>query len=300
MALQFRKAVRKSSPMLISVSGVSGSGKTFSSLLLAAGIAGPGGSVGLIDCENGRGELYADSPGIVAALPDGYLHGRIDPPFSPRAYLEAIKAAEDAGITVCIVDSGSHEWEGSGGCCDIAEQNKMGEMPNWAKAKMEHKRFLYTCLSSSMHLIFCLRAREKVKIVEINKRTEIVPIGIQAIAEKGFVFEMLVSLRVEEENHHAIAVKVPEPLAGLFPKDAIITKELGERIREWNHAGAAPRVMESLEADAKAAAELGTTTYRTFFRDLPRDQKEQLQNGIHEELKLLAEQATTNSEKENQ
>src|ERR1700722_9568602 len=110
--LEFRKAQRKAAPMLMAISSVSGGGKTFSSLLVAAGIAGDSGRVGMIDTENGRGEMYADSPGIRAALPNGYDYLRFDPPFGPDRYIEHIKAAEDAGITVCVVDSGTHEWEG--------------------------------------------------------------------------------------------------------------------------------------------------------------------------------------------
>ena len=128
MALEFKRAVRKSVPMLVSISGTSGSGKTYSALLLAAGIAGPSGKVGLIDTENGRGEMYADSPGIKAALPNGYLYLRFDPPFTPERYIEHLQAAESAGIAVCIVDSGSHEWEGIGGVSEAAEkaEGKMG------------------------------------------------------------------------------------------------------------------------------------------------------------------------------
>jgi hypothetical protein len=94
MDIQIRKASRKSVPLLISVASVSGGGKTYSSLLLAAGIAGAKGRVGLIDTENGRGEMYADSPGIVKALPNGYEYARMDPDFSPKRYIQYISAME--------------------------------------------------------------------------------------------------------------------------------------------------------------------------------------------------------------
>ena len=122
MALEFRKATRRTVPLLISISSVSGGGKTFSALLLAAGLAGPDGRVGMIDTENGRGEMYSDSPGIRKALQNGYDYIRFDPPYTPERYIEHIEAAEQAGITVCIVDSGSHEWEGIGGVAESAEK----------------------------------------------------------------------------------------------------------------------------------------------------------------------------------
>jgi len=280
--------------MLISIAGVSGSGKTFSALELGAGLAGDG-RLGFLDTENGRGKMYADSPGILKALPRGYEYARMDPPFSPSQYIAAIEAAEKAGINVLIIDSGSHEWEGIDGCCEIAEKNKLKGMPNWSMAKMAHKRFMNHLLSTNMHIILCLRAREKVKIVEVvkengKKSSEVIPIGIQPIAEKNFVFEMLLSLRVEEETHFAVPVKVPEPLVGLFPDKHLITKADGERIRQWNDTGAAMVDSEQLGKRARAAAELGMEAYKAFFTGLTTQQRKEIAN-LHEECKFLAEQA---------
>ena len=289
--LEFRKASRKSVPMLLSISGVSGSGKTYSALKLAAGLAGKTGKVGMIDTENGRGEMYADSPGIVQDLPDGFWYCRLDPPFTPRAYIEALKAAEAAGITVPIVDSVTHEWEGIGGCCEMAEERKLGNMPNWALAKMEHKRFVNYCLTSPMNIIFCLRAREKTKIVEVGNKKEFVPVGIQPIAEKNFVFEMLVSLRVEEETHHARPIKVPEPLVDLFPGEALVNKEMGERIRGWNESGNPLDEFDQIAKRAKAEALNGVDAYRRYFQSLSKKQKAWLVKHGHEDNKFDAEQA---------
>ncbi len=293
MEFQFNTAVRKSVPMLISLSGTSGSGKTYGALLLAAGIAGPGGKVGFIDTENGRGSLYADSPGIMAALPRGYSIAQMDAPFEPRQYVAGIEAAERAGINVLVIDSTTHEWEGIGGCCEIAERNKLKGMPNWAMAKREHKRFLNHCLSSNMHLIFCLRAREKVKILK-QKNAEgetVIPIGIQPIAEKNFVFEMLLSLHIDEQTHQVSAIKVPEALVSLFPGGRMITKQDGEAIRQWNSEGAALDLGEQLRKRAHAAAENGMDAYSTFFQSLSKQDKAMLRATTHEENKATADEA---------
>lgn len=291
--MQFTKAVRKASPMLISVAGVSGSGKTYTSLLLAAGIAGPNGRVGFIDTENGRGSMYADSPGILKALPNGYEIAEMQPDFSPEKYVEAITAAEKAGINVLIIDSTTHEWEGIGGCADIAEKYKLKGMPNWAKAKMSHKRFVNHCLTTNMHLIFCLRARDKVKMVKNPARGEdaVVPIGIQPIAEKNFVFEMTVSLLVDESTHFANPIKVPEPLVHLFPGGKMLTKQDGEHIRQWNDTGSALNQHEQLTKRARAAAESGVEEYRAFWSDLTQQQRVALKAG-HETNKKIAEEAS--------
>ena len=311
MALEFKKAVRKSVPMLVSISGTSGSGKTYSALLLAAGIAGPSGTVGLIDTENGRGEMYADSPGIKAALPGGYLYLRFDPPFTPERYVEHLKAAEAAGLTVCIVDSGSHEWEGIGGIAELAEkeeERKMGKFGRWAAPKMRHKRFVYYCLSSPMNIIFCLRARDKVKQIkagdqiilgpgqetsdaEVAKKDLVLSLGLQAVAEKNWQFEMLVSLMLDERTHCAAPVKVPEPLLPLFPGKHLITKADGERIAQWNGSGAAQPTGEQLQKRARAAAEDGTAAYVAFFGALSKPDKKILIDSTHAENKAVAARA---------
>ena len=164
MPLEFKPAFRKSTPLLLSIASVTGGGKTYSALLLARGLAGPSGTVAFIDAENGRGEMYSDSPGIIAAYrdhPNGiYDYARIDPPFTPERYMEYVKAAESSGASVGIIDSTSHVWDGTGGCIDMAEKAR----GMWTKPKLEHKKFVNCLLSSKMHWILCLRAQEKVKV----------------------------------------------------------------------------------------------------------------------------------------
>lgn len=290
--MQFMKAVRKASPMLISVSGVSGSGKTYGSLLLAAGIAGPSGRVGFIDTENGRGSMYADEPGIMAALPNGYEIAQLDAPYSPDRYIEAIEAAEKAGMNVLVIDSATHEWEGIGGCAEIAETKKMRGMPNWSLAKMLHKRFMNHCLSTNMHLIFCLRAREKTRIVKnaATGKEEFVNDGVQPICEKNFVFEQTVSLMVDEKTHFATPVKVPKPLVNLFPGAKMLTKEDGERIRQWNETGSALNPFEQLLKRGRAAAEEGRIKYKEFLTSLTTEQKRLFPKDVHAENIRIAEE----------
>ena len=291
--MELRKAVRKSVPMLMSISSVSGGGKTYSALLMAAGMAGPKGRVAIIDAEAGRGEMYTDSPGIMAALPNGFEYLSLDPPFSPARYIEAIEAVEKAGIDVCCIDSATHEWEGLGGCAEIAEKNKLRGMPNWAKAKMEHKKFMNHCLSTKMHIIFCLRARDKVKIVKnAQGREEFIQLGVQPIAEKNFVFEMLLSLQLDEVTHHATVVKCPEPLLGLFPGGRVVTKADGERIAHWNNTGlSVDMTADQIQKRAISAVEDGTASYERFFRNLTPAHKKLLVDTTHAKNKQLAAEA---------
>lgn len=311
MALEFRKAVRRAVPQLICVASVSGGGKTYSALLLAAGLAGPDGTVAMIDTENGRGEMYADSPGIVQALPKGYLYIRFDPPYTPERYVEHFAAAERAGATVAVCDSGTHEWEGIGGVSEMAESEenqKKGRFGRWADPKMRHKRYVYYLLSSPMHVIFCLRARDQAKQIKkgqaivlgpgqetsdakIAEKDTVIGLGLQPIAERNFVFEMTVSLMLDEKTHFAAPIKVPEPLRPLFPGKHLITKEDGNRIREWNNAGQAMDPFERLIQRATATAENGTAAYVEFYNALTNPQKKAIRENGHEANKKIAAQA---------
>ena len=289
MAFTFSKATRKNVPLLISLAGVSGSGKTYSALLLAAGLAGDR-PVAFLDTENGRGSMYADSPGIMAALPNGYDVGDMQEPFSPGRFSEAVDDAARAGCAVLVIDSFTHEWEGFGGCSDIAENNKLRGMPNWAKAKLEHKRMMNHLLAAPMHIIFCLRAREKVKVVKAdNGKEQVVPIGLQAIQEKNFIFEMTLSLLLDEVTHVPEVTKCPEPLLPLFAgQQSRITKDMGRKLLAWAESGAtAVTTEDGLFEQAKLYAGEGLTAYSDYWNGLSATQKKVLLPK-HEENKKLA------------
>jgi AAA domain len=276
--MKITKAQRKAVPLLIGLASPSGYGKTYSALLMAAGIAGEGGRVGFIDTEKGRGSMYADDADLQKFLPQGYDVIELEEPFTPAKYNEAIRAF--SGYDVLIIDSGSHEWEGSGGCQDIAENNKLRNAPNWAKAKMEHKRFINCLTQASQHIIVCLRAREKTKPEMINGKLTMTEYGMQPICEKSFMFEMTISMMLEE-NHTIRLTKCPKPLLSLFSAGcALVTKGLGEQLREWASGGCEiNKELRELVATIKDKAMLGTTAYEGYIKTLTETQKQALKEG---------------------
>jgi hypothetical protein len=111
--IAFKPAVREAVGLWIQLVGGSGSGKTFSALRMASGIAGDK-RFAFIDTENRRGLHYADQ--------FKFDHADLRAPFRPEAYLEAIRAADEAGYPVIVIDSMSHEWAGDGGVLDWHEE----------------------------------------------------------------------------------------------------------------------------------------------------------------------------------
>jgi hypothetical protein len=207
--LNIREAKRGNTKALIAICGQSGSGKTLTALYMARGMVNKASEIGFLDTENGRGAFYAD------VLDEPFLIADLYPPFTPARYSEAIKEFQAAGIKVLIIDSSSHEWEGEGGCEDIAnaalEAGK--KMPDWKRAKKEHKGFMNTLLHCNMHIIACVRAREKTSFEDPNKP---VSLGIQPICEKNFMFEMTVSIMMENEGRVQKFLKLPEFLKPAF------------------------------------------------------------------------------------
>jgi hypothetical protein len=110
MTMQFTKATRKKSKLRIALSGPSGAGKTMGALLIAKGI---GGKIAVIDTERGSASMYAH-------ITD-YDTLEMTPPFSPERFVEAINTAEAAGYDIVIIDSMTHEWNGTGGVLEIVD-----------------------------------------------------------------------------------------------------------------------------------------------------------------------------------
>ena len=199
--VQIRKAEREGSKLFFVFSAWTGKGKTFTAVQFGYGLAGYDASkLGLLDAENKRGSLLADIlERSTRPTKDRFLIGDLYAPFSPARYAGAIDDFQAAGVEVLIIDSATHEWEGIGGCQDIAEEGSP-KIPRWDLAKREHKKFMNKLLQSDMHVICCVRAREKTVPQKKGGKTEFVDLGLQPIQEKNFMFEATASLMMFDEG----------------------------------------------------------------------------------------------------
>jgi hypothetical protein len=227
MTFEIQEAKRQGARLLIQLSGVSGSGKTYTALQLAYGLAGNDGSKVIgIDTENRRMSLNAE------ILPDGARFRTLDfyAPFSPSRYIEAIEAACKAGAEVIVIDSVTHEWESEGGCEDIARAGNP-RMLDWKKAKAEHKRFMTYMLQAPAHIIACTRAREKTDFTDTRNP---VSLGLQPIQEKNFSYEATVSLMMEDQGKSQQVLKCPSELQSILGRGkGYITAAEGLKLRQW-------------------------------------------------------------------
>ncbi|MDA3614681.1 AAA family ATPase [Polluticaenibacter yanchengensis] len=271
--LDIKPAKRGGSKAIIAIAGVSGSGKTFTALKIARGMVSHPSKIGFLDTENKRGSLYAD------ILDAPFLIGDLYPPFSPSRYGQAIKEFQDAGVEVLVIDSGSHEWEGEGGCEDIAnlplQQGK--KMANWVGAKREHKSFMNTLLQCNMNIIVCLRAREKTDFKDPNKP---VSLGVQPICEKNFMFEMTASLLMENEGKRQTFLKLPFYLHEAFGSgNEYLGEKTGQMVIQWLNTGEQEDPeLKRIKSEMTMAAESGLTEVVRIWNTLTAKQKRFLES----------------------
>ena len=227
------KATRIGVRPLIGLYSESGCGKTYSSLLLARGFVGPEGKIVMIDTESGRGSLYAD------VLPGGYDVLQITEPFSSRAFVEAIRAVEESGAAIGIIDGASHEWEGIGGVLDQAGEieQKTGKpgLHCWKTPKLEHAKMMLKLLQSSIPWIVCLRAKHKSRQVKDERgKSQIIKDDFTTpIQDDGFIFEMTIHGEIMADHSFRMTKASHPELARCFEARKPITGETGRRVAMW-------------------------------------------------------------------
>lgn len=235
--MQLRKVTRKQAKIRLGLSAVSGGGKTYSALLIAHGICQDWGKVAIIDTENGSADLYQHL-GDYNVLP-------LTAPYSPERYIEAIAACEKAGMQVIIIDSITHEWEGKGGCLQIAE-SLGGRYQDWAKVTPRHQAFINAMLQSPSHIITTVRRKQDYEMTKDgNGKIKVEKGGLKEITREGFEYELTANLEIDI-RHNATASK---DRTGLFmDKPAFVpTAETGKLIKEWCETGEAlPTQTESI------------------------------------------------------
>lgn len=297
LVLAIRRAAREAARLVIAFAGISGSGKTRTAIEFAFGLTNyDANKIGFIDAENKRGSLYADCLDNHPKNPEKtrFWIGDLQPPFSPSRYGQAIKEFEEHGVEVLIIDSATHEWEGEGGAQQIAEDNKsqFGKL-NWAKAKGEHKKFINTLLQCNMHVIVCVRAREKTKEEKNDKNKVVVTsLGVQPIQEKNFMFEMSASVMMWNEGQMQTAYKVPGELKPFLGRgEGYITSEDGYAVRQWvDGGGRVDQKIEKLRNKLVGESEAGEANLREKWAMLNASQQKAVTADFFDTLVAAAQE----------
>ncbi|MDR6406122.1 MULTISPECIES: AAA family ATPase [Chryseobacterium] len=226
--MQLKQSQRQQVKLRLGLSGASGFGKTKSALLLAYGMTQDWSKIAVIDTENSSASLYSDL--------GNYNVLDLQAPYSPERYIQAIELCEKSNISVVIIDSASHEWNGTGGCLDIHEKLG-GRFQDWANVTPRHQAFINKILQSTCHIITTTRRKIDYSLdVGSNGKTQVVKHGTKEITRDGFEYELTVNFELINENHLA---KASKDRTGLFMNkpEFLITSDTGRMILEWCNAG---------------------------------------------------------------
>lgn len=234
MSIVLRKAERVKAPLKISLSGTSGSGKSYSALLMARGMASDWSKVVVVDTENGSADLYGH-------LGD-YNVISLKAPFTPDKYIEAIRAAEDAKMEVIILDSITHVWNGQGGLLEY-QSAIGGRYQDWAKTTPLYQKWLAAILQSPCDVICTIRKKTHYEVSQDNGKIKIEKKGMDDQIRDGFEYEVTVALSLQQNNMTDLSLV--KDRTGLFKKggqDFVITEETGKALKAWKEGGSTPKV----------------------------------------------------------
>ncbi|WP_046755229.1 AAA family ATPase [Kordia jejudonensis] len=268
--MKLRQSERKKAKIKLALQGSSGSGKTYSSLLLAKGLTnGDLSKVAIIDTENGSADLYAHL--------GNYNVLSLQPPFTPKKYVEAIEVCEKANMEVVILDSISHCWEY---LLDYHSKLAGNSFTNWAKIKPLEKVFLNKILQSPTHIIATMRTKQDYVLQQKDGKYIPEKVGLKSISRDGTDYEFTLVFDVDIK-HFATSSK---DRTGLFmgKPEFVINASTGKKILEWCNSGASlDEVREKIKNcnDIEALRQLYNQYYT--MKDLDEDfklQKETIQS----------------------
>ncbi|MGN6659096.1 MAG: AAA family ATPase [Achromobacter mucicolens] len=290
--LNIRKAERAGARLVIGIAGVSGSGKTYTALQLAWGLAGGDASkVGLLDTENRRGSLYSDILRDKNGKVHQFLIGDLDAPFSPERYIEAILEFQAAGVEVLVIDSVSHEWNGLGGVLDIVDGHQKS-IHGWKDGKPRHKKFMNVLLQSDMHIIVSIRAAQKTDWKDPkNPRS----LGIMPVQQDEFMFEMTASMMMWDGGKGREIMKCPADLVPIFGEAGqmhsnYLTAKQGLALRKWVDGGTpVDSKLEHARNTLRSVSERGEQALQAEWKKLPAEAREALGGKIPQDILASAQ-----------
>lgn len=192
---EFRPATKEKAKARMAIQGVSGSGKTWTSLALAHGL---GERFAVIDTERGAASKYVG----VNDIQFDVLQLQT---FDPRQLVRALAAAAKHGYGTVLIDSLSHFWSGTDGTLDQVEKAshrfRGNSFAGWKEGTPMQNEMIDALLSYPGHVIVTMRAHTE-WVLQENERGKREPIamGMRAEQRKGVEYEFDVVASMDRDN----------------------------------------------------------------------------------------------------
>ena len=223
--MAFVKAKKEKIWTKVLLGGSSGSGKTYSALRLATGLAKKCGSgIAAIDTEAGRIRYYANE--------FDFSDMQLTEPFTPEKYIEAINEAVNSGFKVLIIDSISHEWNY---CVDIHDKMPGNSWTNWAKVTPRHDAFMEKILQAPIHIIATVRGKDEYVLEEKNGKQTPKKVGLGFKQRDGVEYNYTATFNIAQDTHIAEATKDNTHI--FEGRYEVLTEKDGEALYDWANTG---------------------------------------------------------------
>jgi hypothetical protein len=225
--MELKKTNRSSARIRVALQGTSGSGKSYSALLLGYGLCKDWSKIAVIDTEHQSSTLYSH-------LGD-YNVLNLSAPYTPERYIEAIDTCEKAGIKVIIIDSLSHEWEGDGGILDMHSQLAGNSFTNWSKLTPRHNNLVQKILASASHIIVTVRSKQDYVLTEKNGKQVPEKVGMKGVQRDGLEYDFTLFFELDIYNNATCTKDRTQLFNPRMPFK--IDSSTGTKILDWCNAG---------------------------------------------------------------
>lgn len=192
----FRKAKAMQAAIKMGFYGPPGSGKTFTALLVAEGLAAHSGKrVAFVDTERGT-DFYAQAVSARDVHPEEF---DIDALYTKSIVetLQAVRGIDTNVHGVVVLDSVTHLWEA---CIQAysGPRTKIGTVPMsaWGRIKKPYKELMAFLLSSPLHVLIC--GRQGVQYETDEETDELKAVGFKMKAEGETPYEPHILIRMEQ------------------------------------------------------------------------------------------------------
>lgn len=250
----FTPARKEQMKARVAMVGPTGAGKTWTALEWARILAGPQGTVAVIDTENRSAAYYADQY--------TFDHLSWEPPYDPVTLREMIRYADGTGpepggrdrigrpYDVIVVDSLTHFWKGEGGTIDIADKAGKSQrgggnsFAGWKEATPILRQLLDTIVWSPAHVIVTMRSAMEWVLVEKegrDGRTVKAPekVGMAPEMRKDIEYEFTVVCEMDQAHNLTVSKSRCSTIADVVAARGR-SGEVAESFAAWLSEGTAP------------------------------------------------------------
>jgi hypothetical protein len=219
-----------------------------------------------------------------------------------------IDAAEAAKLTVLVIDSFSHAWEGVGGVLDLhattldrltrgddSKKDSRSQLA-WAEVKPRYRRLIDRIVRAKCHLIICTRAKPVMQDFKTKRnarptKTRMQDVPWDPASDGDLMFEMttMVILDPAHKGCPVYQVKVADQFKSILDPHKPMNEATGRAMAEWAMGKGEGRNQKAVLDAVRAEARKGTEAFRAWWHD--NADKRTLANTIIDELKDTATEA---------